>query len=127
MRILIATDAWLPQVNGVVTTLRNTVRELEALGHDVRLITPEGFRTVPCPTYPEIRLAVAPGPRVARMIELDPLYVDVAIRRWEQTTGIPARHAELGLTFAEIATRRGVDNTNSCEPHPCQGDHRKET
>jgi len=65
--------------------------------------------------------------RVARMIELDPLYVDVAIRRWEQTTGIPARHAELGLTFAEIATRRGVDNTNSCEPHPCQGDHRKET
>ena len=69
MRILIATDAWLPQVNGVVTTLRNTVRELEALGHDIRLITPEGFRTVPCPTYPEIRLAVAPGPRVARMIE----------------------------------------------------------
>jgi len=69
VRILIATDAWLPQVNGVVTTLRNTVRELEALGHYVRLITPEGFRTVPCPTYPEIRLAVAPGPRVARMIE----------------------------------------------------------
>jgi glycosyltransferase involved in cell wall biosynthesis len=69
VRILIATDAWLPQVNGVVTTLRNTVRELEALGHYVRLVTPEGFRTVPCPTYPEIRLAVAPGPRVARMIE----------------------------------------------------------
>jgi glycosyltransferase involved in cell wall biosynthesis len=69
VRILIATDAWLPQVNGVVTTLRNTVRELEALGHYVRLVTPEGFRTVPCPTYPEIRLAVAPGPRVGRMIE----------------------------------------------------------
>jgi glycosyltransferase involved in cell wall biosynthesis len=69
VRILIATDAWLPQVNGVVTTLRNTVRELEALGHYVRLVTPEGFRTVPCPTYPEIRLAVAPGPRVVRMIE----------------------------------------------------------
>lgn len=69
MRILIATDAWLPQVNGVVTTLRNTVRELEALGHYIQLITPEGFRTVPCPTYPEIRLAVAPGPRVARLIE----------------------------------------------------------
>jgi glycosyltransferase involved in cell wall biosynthesis len=69
LRILIATDAWLPQVNGVVTTLRNTVRELEALGHCVQLITPEGFRTLPCPTYPEIRLAVAPGPRVVRMIE----------------------------------------------------------
>lgn len=69
MRILIATDAWLPQVNGVVTTLRYTVRELEALGHSVKLITPEGFRTIPCPTYPEIRLALAPGPRVARTIE----------------------------------------------------------
>jgi 1,2-diacylglycerol 3-alpha-glucosyltransferase/glucuronosyltransferase len=69
LRILIATDAWLPQVNGVVTTLRNTVRELEALGHCVQLITPEAFRTLPCPTYPEIRLAVAPGPRVVRMIE----------------------------------------------------------
>ena len=69
MRILIASDAWLPQVNGVVTTLRNTVRELDKLGHLVKLITPDGFRTVPCPTYPEIRLAVAPGPRVARVIE----------------------------------------------------------
>ena len=57
MRILIASDAWSPQVNGVVTTLRNTVRELERLGHLVKLITPDGFRTVPCPTYPEIRLA----------------------------------------------------------------------
>lgn len=69
MRILIATDAWMPQVNGVVTTLVNTVRELDALGHCVQLVTPQEFRTLPCPTYPEIRLAVAPGPRVVRMIE----------------------------------------------------------
>jgi glycosyltransferase involved in cell wall biosynthesis len=69
MRILIVTDAWSPQVNGVVTTVKHTVRELAALGHEVALITPTGFRTVPCPTYPEIRLAIAPGARVARMIE----------------------------------------------------------
>lgn len=69
MRILIATDAWSPQVNGVVTTVKNTVRELEALGHTVGLITPQGFTTLPCPTYPEIRLALAAGARVARMIE----------------------------------------------------------
>ena len=69
MRILIVTDAWSPQVNGVVTTVKNTVRELEALGHTVGLITPQGFTTLPCPTYPEIRLALAPGARVARMIE----------------------------------------------------------
>ena len=60
MRIVIVTDAWLPQVNGVVTTLRNTVVELERLGHIVKLITADGFRTLPCPTYPEIRLAIAP-------------------------------------------------------------------
>ena len=59
--------------------------------------------------------------RVARVIELDPLYVDVAIRRWEQTTGIPARHAELGLTFAETAAKRGVDDANSREPDPARG------
>ena len=69
MRVLIITDAWSPQVNGVVTTVRNTLRELEAVGHEVGVVTPDGFRTVPCPTYPEIRLALAPGTRVCRMIE----------------------------------------------------------
>lgn len=69
MRILIITDAWAPQVNGVVTTVLNTVKQLELMRHDVGLITPDSFRTIPCPTYPEIRLAIAPGPRVSRMIE----------------------------------------------------------
>ncbi|MDA1064090.1 MAG: glycosyltransferase family 1 protein, partial [Proteobacteria bacterium] len=53
MRIAIATDAWSPQVNGVVTTLRHTRDELVAMGHEVLMITPEGRRTMPCPTYPE--------------------------------------------------------------------------
>jgi DNA modification methylase len=65
--------------------------------------------------------------RVARMIELDPLYVDVAIRRWEQTTNVPARHAELGLTFSETAAKRGIKDANSCEPHPSRVDRREET
>lgn len=98
MRILIASDAWSPQVNGVVTTLRNTTRELEALGHSVKLITPEGFRTVPCPTYPEIRLAVAPGTRVVRMIdefEPDAVHIEteaplgLAARRYCLSAGQP--------------------------------------
>jgi DNA modification methylase len=59
--------------------------------------------------------------RVARVIELDPLYVDVAIRRWERITGISARHGELGLSFAETAANRGVDDANSREPHPARG------
>ena len=43
MRILIVSDAWAPQVNGVVTTVRNTVRELGLVGHDVGMITPDTF------------------------------------------------------------------------------------
>jgi DNA modification methylase len=54
--------------------------------------------------------------RIARTIELDPFYVDVAIRRWEQMTGISAKHAETGLTFSDTAAKRGIDETNSCQP-----------
>ena len=61
LKILIVSDAWEPQVNGVVRTLKSTRRELEALGHVVDLLTPLEFRTVPCPTYAEIRLSVRPG------------------------------------------------------------------
>ena len=68
MRILIATDAWTPQVNGVVVTLLNTVACLERWGHEVEVVSPEGFRTVPTPTYPEIPLAVLPGREVSRRI-----------------------------------------------------------
>ncbi|OYQ33369.1 alpha-mannosyltransferase [Niveispirillum lacus] len=69
MKLLIVTDAWHPQVNGVVRTLTTTRAELERLGHKVEVIAPDRFRTIPMPTYPEIRLALAPGRRVRRMIE----------------------------------------------------------
>ena len=69
MRILIVSDAWHPQVNGVVRTLTKVTAELAALGHETRVISPEGFRTIPAPSYPEIRLALRPGPRLAREIE----------------------------------------------------------
>ncbi|MCK6452435.1 MAG: glycosyltransferase family 1 protein [Alphaproteobacteria bacterium] len=69
MRIAIVTDAWTPQVNGVVRTLTQTKGELERLGHAVDMITPLDFRTLPCPTYPEIRLSVLPGRGVGRMLD----------------------------------------------------------
>lgn len=69
MKILIVTDAWHPQVNGVVRTLQTTRTELEKLGHTVEVIAPDSFRTVPMPTYPEIRLAVRPGAKLRRMID----------------------------------------------------------
>jgi len=59
LRILLVTDAWTPQVNGVVITLRNTIAGLQDAGHIVEIVGPDRFRSVPCPTYPEIRLALA--------------------------------------------------------------------
>lgn len=58
MRILIATDAWEPQVNGVVRTLTRVVQELREAGHIVEVIHPNEFKTFPLPTYPEIKVAI---------------------------------------------------------------------
>lgn len=69
MRILLATDAWFPQINGVVRTLGRVTEELTALGHEVLVVHPGRFRTVACPTYPEIRLAVAPRAGARRLLE----------------------------------------------------------
>jgi glycosyltransferase involved in cell wall biosynthesis len=59
MRIAIVTDAWHPQPNGVVRVLSTLVRELAAT-HEVGVLAPDRFRTIPCPTYPEIPLALLP-------------------------------------------------------------------
>ena len=68
MRIAIATDAWMPQINGVVRTLSTTVNALIERGHEIELITPQQFLTVPMPGYREIRLAVAPRFGARRML-----------------------------------------------------------
>lgn len=60
MKIAIATDAWLPQVNGVVRTMTETVNRLKSRGYTVEVIAPDQFTTIPCPGYAEIRLALAP-------------------------------------------------------------------
>ena len=69
MRILIITDAWFPQVNGVVRTLSTVSNELRNLGHDVSVVGPSRFRTIPCPTYPEIRLAIDAKRRMPKLID----------------------------------------------------------
>lgn len=69
MRILISTDAWAPQVNGVVRTLEHTSHELTRQGHEVRFITPQAFRTIPMPTYPEIKLAIGAKADIGRIID----------------------------------------------------------
>ena len=88
-RILIFTDAWAPQVNGVVRTLETLGRDLEALGCEVRYATPQGRLTVPLPTYPEIRLAIFPRDGLEKMIrEFAPDAVHIAT---EGTIGLSAR------------------------------------
>ena len=114
MRILIVTDAWAPQVNGVVRTLRAVSAELTKLGHQVALISPERFRSLPCPTYPEIRLAmagvaaigeaiVAAAPDAIHIATEGPL--GLAARRWCVQRGRPfttAYHTQ----FPEYVARR---------------------
>jgi glycosyltransferase involved in cell wall biosynthesis len=88
-RLVIVTDAWHPQVNGVVRSIENTNRELARIGVEVSMVTPERFSSIPCPTYPEIRLSIAHYGRVAREIEKhNPSYIHIAT---EGPLGLTAR------------------------------------
>jgi glycosyltransferase involved in cell wall biosynthesis len=69
MKIALVTDAWMPQVNGVVTTLVELEQGLRAHGHEVVLIDPSGFKRFACPGYREIELAWRPAKRVAEMLD----------------------------------------------------------
>ena len=69
MRILIATDAWHPQVNGVVRTLTSLARSASALDADISFLTPDGFPSMALPTYPGLRIALPNRREIARRIE----------------------------------------------------------
>jgi glycosyltransferase involved in cell wall biosynthesis len=88
-KLLIFTDAWAPQVNGVVRTLETLGRDLESMGCEVRYATPQGRFTIPLPTYPEIRLALFPRRGLERTIdEFRPDAIHIAT---EGTIGLSAR------------------------------------
>lgn len=98
MRILIVSDAWEPQVNGVVRTLQATVAELRSTGHEVCIVSPDLFRSIPCPSYPEIRLALASARTIGRHIRAfapDAIHIStegplgLAARRWCLKGGFP--------------------------------------
>jgi glycosyltransferase involved in cell wall biosynthesis len=69
MQILIATDAWRPQVNGVVRTLTSLARSASALGAEIEFLTPDGFPSLAVPTYPGLRVALPNRREIARRIE----------------------------------------------------------
>jgi glycosyltransferase involved in cell wall biosynthesis len=70
LRIAIVSDAWRPQINGVVRTIETIVKLLQAEGHEVEVFGPNRFRTLPCPIYPEIRLSLFPSARLSHMLKL---------------------------------------------------------
>lgn len=88
--IAIVTDAWFPQVNGVVRSLSTTAEILRRWGHQVHIIAPSDYLSVPCPTYSEIRLALAlPGVIARRLVQLAPDAVHIAT---EGPLGLAARN-----------------------------------
>jgi glycosyltransferase involved in cell wall biosynthesis len=98
MRIALVSDAWAPQVNGVTRTLRATAAELKRRGHALETITPDQFATLPCPTYPDIRLAIGCGGAVRRRLDAagaDAIHIATegplgwAARRWCLSRGVP--------------------------------------
>lgn len=119
-RILIATDAWHPQVNGVVRTLDTTAATLRGFGHSVEVIEPSAFLTVPVPFYPEIRVSLArPGSLYRRVRMTRPDYVHIAtegpiglgVRQfcrnegWRFTTSYHTRFPEYLRQLARVPER----------------------
>jgi glycosyltransferase involved in cell wall biosynthesis len=109
MRILIVSDAWFPQVNGVVRTLSVVADKLRAMGDTVEVIGPDRFHSMPMPGYAEIRLAIAPKRKLARLVaEFRPEIIHIATEgplgwamrglcrrnRWPFTTAFHTRFPE---------------------------------
>ena len=118
MRIAIVTDAWSPQVNGVVRTLQSVRDELVRQGHDVLIVSPDLFYSMPCPTYPEIRLAFASTGSVGRMLEeFSPQAIHLATegpvclaaRRWCLARDFPFTTAYHTQFPDYVAARTGVN------------------
>ena len=102
MKLALVTDAWRPQINGVVTTLKCMAERLGEAGYTVEVFAPDQFRNWPCPTYPEIRLALGSGPKLrARLDAFQPDAIHIA------TEG------PLGLAARSYCQKRGLPFTTS--------------
>jgi glycosyltransferase involved in cell wall biosynthesis len=102
VRLLIATDAWTPQTNGVVTTLKQTFLHMQDAGHSVEVLSPDRFTTISCPGYREIRLAmrVRPG-------------VEETFRRFRPEAVHIATEGPVGFAVRRYCRRHGLQFTTS--------------
>ena len=118
MRVLLATDAWEPQVNGVVRTLLRTTAEMRAMGHEVEIVSPDQFKTLPLPIYPEIRLATnAYEPMQERFKAFEPEAIHIAT---EGPVGLAARRlcVEWRLPFTTSYHTRFPEYVSARFPAP---------
>lgn len=135
-RLALVTDAWHPQVNGVVRTLGHVCDGLRSRGHEVFVISPQDYRSFPCPTYPEIRLALTTKKQMEkRLRKLQPTNIHIATegplgiqaRRicrqngWNFTTGFHTRFPEylrerlpVPLTWSYAFLRRFHSAASAC-------------
>ena len=122
MKVLVATDAWRPQVNGVVRTLGSLARAAGKLGVDIEFLSPDGFWTFPVPTYPGLRLALPGRKKIAERIEAakpDAIHIategPIGYRRARLLhADRPAVHDELhdavpGIYLGALADPRAMD------------------
>jgi glycosyltransferase involved in cell wall biosynthesis len=119
-KVLIVTDAWLPQTNGVVRCLEAVGRELVRIGHEVSYLTPEGFWTFPLPTYPEIRLSIVTPPTIAAFVDRQaPDHIHIAT---EGPLGLIARLIclEQGLAFTSSYHTRFPEYVAARMPIPTE-------
>ena len=118
MRILLATDAWHPQINGVVRTLAMMAEAAKPLGVDVRFLTPQSFRTFAMPSYPDLRLALPCPAKIARLIaEARPDSIHIAtegpigllVRRYCRKQGMPFT-TSFHTRFPDYISARAADS-----------------
>lgn len=117
-KLVIVTDAWYPQVNGVVRTLSKCCELMTERGYEVIVVSPQDYRSVPCPTYPEIRLAMTtPSAFQRRLISLQPDYVHIAT---EGPLGFMARRAciKMGWSFTTSFHTRFAEYVRDRFPIP---------
>jgi glycosyltransferase involved in cell wall biosynthesis len=113
-KILICSDAWRPQINGVVRSLERLTEELIKVGVEVDMLTPQEFTTLPCPTYPEIRLALTTKGHIQRRIDRSrPDFVHVAtegplgiLTRWAVSNGGSGFTTSYHTRFPEYLSAR---------------------
>jgi hypothetical protein len=122
MRILVATDAWHPQVNGVVRTLTMMAGAAHALGIDISFLTPLSFRTFAMPSYPDLRVALPGAAKIARLIvEARPDNIHIAKDRSDLRCAAIAASADFRSRRVSIPDFRNTSRRAFRYPNPGYG------